>query len=127
MEVVEVDPVGPQPRQALVDRPAQRLRPPVDHAFAVHAGHPAFRREEIVVAAMRDALADQRLVLAESVERGGIEMVVAQVQRRVEQARALIGRRRYAIGMAQRHAAQPHGADGGRSQTTFHACTSSGQ
>ena len=60
---------------------------------------------------MRDRLPDQDLVLAETVEAGGIKMVVTAVQRVIEDAGPFLGRRWYAIGMGQTHAAQAYGLD----------------
>lgn len=66
-------------------------------------------------------MADQLLVGAEAVQRRGIEMVHAQIERAQQQAGRRLGRRRHAIGMAEVHAAQTDRRDLGRAEAAQRA------
>ncbi len=81
MQVVEVDDVGLQALQAIVAGLLDRLGPAVDHPHPVHAGHAALGGQDVFLPAALQGVADQGLVGAEAVERGGVQEAVAEVER----------------------------------------------
>src|SRR5690606_13655983 len=107
MQVIEIDAIGAQPAQRLFARSLERFRAAIDRALAVHAGHPALARQEDALAKRREHLADELFVAAEAVERRGIEVIDAEVERRLEQRARGLRARRHAVRMAQVHAAEP--------------------
>ena len=112
----EVEHLGNPRRRAVED--ARRAR------FVIADAQPAFRRQHELVAAAFERLADQRLVVPDAVDRRGIEKVIAEVERAVEQPGTIGIARRRAVRMAQRHAAEADGLNVERAELTFaHAAT----
>ncbi len=112
VHVEQVDVVGLQPRQALVERAGHRFRRTVDPAPAAVLDHdPGLAREQVGTAPVRYGFADQRFVAAEAVDVRGVEVVVAELDGTFEQADLLVMWWRIAIGPRQVHAAQAHGVD----------------
>jgi hypothetical protein len=69
-------------------------------------------------------MADQLFGLALAINARGVEMVIAQIERPVEQLhRIVIGHRRR-IGPADIHAAKPHGIDRAAVDHSLHTCHS---
>ena len=107
VHLVQVDPIGAEPAQAVVDRPHD---PAAGVAAPVRVVVVADRIVELgaqhdVVATAGDRLADDLLVLAVGVHVGGVDQVDAGVERSVDDPTA-----RGAIGVAPRaehHRAQP--------------------
>src|SRR5690606_39299344 len=64
-------------------------------------------RQEEALAKRREHFADELFVAAEAVERRGIEVIDAEIERRFEQRARGLGVRRHAVRMAQVHAAEP--------------------
>ena len=111
VQVVEVDDIGAQVAEAVLEVAADDLGPAVDHPLAVEAEHAALGRQQVVAAAPLEHLAEQPLVGAEAVERRGVQVGVAEVERREQDGRRLLGRWRRAVGMRQAHA--PESDDSG--------------
>ncbi len=99
VQVVQIDHVGAQPTQAVLAGLLQRLRPAVDHPLAVDALHAALARQREPRAVRRQHAADQFLVGAEAVQRGGVEQRHAQIER----AAAAVARPARAAAACRRH------------------------
>ncbi len=107
VQVVEVDVVGLQAAEAVLQRLAQGGRAAIDQALAVLVEPQAALGSQVERAvAVLQHLADQGLVGAEAIERGGVEVGVARVERALEHR--LGGRPigAIAIGVGQAHAAE---------------------
>jgi hypothetical protein len=90
MNLVEVDPIGLQPTQAVIDRldePAPRVATAV--GSLAHLEVP-LRRQHDVVSPRSQRLADDRLGLAVGVHVRGVDEVDAGVERGVDNARAVV-------------------------------------
>lgn len=112
VEIIEIDHIGAEPDQGVVQRPADRFRPCIQHAFAVDCIQHAFAGQGEFGSAMHHRAIEQPFVTADTVDRGGVEESAAQIERAVDQrARLRFGWRR-AVAVAQVHAAQPDGRDG---------------
>lgn len=87
VQVVEVDHVGVEALERFLAGRANGLGAAVDHAhllavaLEVDAGHAALAREREAAAVLGQHAADQALVGAEAVQRGGVEMGHAGVER----------------------------------------------
>jgi hypothetical protein len=80
MQVVEVDHLDAEPCQAFLAGTLQPFGTAIQLAlFAI--GHATFRRQHEFVAAILERLADQALIVAKAIDRGGVEEGVAGVQR----------------------------------------------
>jgi hypothetical protein len=80
VDLVEVDPVGLQPSQALLEccqDPASRVAAPID-ALTHLKMH--LRREDDLVAAIPERIADDLLALSVRVRVGGVDEVNAAVE-----------------------------------------------
>src|SRR5687767_650079 len=89
-----------------------RLGPSVDLALALRIPeHAAFGGEDELVAPRLERPAEQRLIGAEAVQRGRVEMRVAGIQRLEEHGRRCLRLRRRAVGVRQAHAAEADGRD----------------
>ncbi len=116
VQVVQVDDLGAQTLEAVLAVACDGLGAAVDDALDAvvegHAGHAALAGQRDLAAMRLEHPADQRLVGAEAVERGGVEHRHAQLQRAMQQGFGRLRRRWRAVGMAQVHAAQADGRDG---------------
>ena len=97
MQIIQVDALGPKIAQRLLADRTDRLWPAVDHAFAITAEQAAFARDDDVVRATRENIADELLVDAKSVQRRGIEMRNAEFERSAQHALGHLARLRRAI------------------------------
>ena len=116
VQVVEVDGVDAEPTQRAVARIADVLGPPVPSVTVrrpVLEDETALRREHDPLAPSRERAADERLVCERAVHVGGVEVLDAEIDRPVDEARRARGLvdRGIAIGPGQPHAAEPHGED----------------
>jgi hypothetical protein len=97
VHVVEIDVVGLEQAQALVDRFGDRRGRAVDPALGPVDHDAALRGEEELLAPPFKRRGDQRLVPAAAIDPRGVEVVVAEVERAVEQPRPILGARRRAV------------------------------
>ena len=105
VDLVEVDPVGVQPPQRVLDRaddPAARVAPLV--RVLAHRVVELGREDDVVAPAAGERLADDLLGLALPVDVGGVDEVDAGVERRVDDADRLV-----VVGVAPR--AEHHRAE----------------
>ena len=91
VELVEVDAVGLQPAQAVLDRAPHVLGPGA--APLLVDGHAELGREHHLVAAPGQRAAEKLLAAGAAVDVGGVEEVDAGVERRVDDARGGAPRR----------------------------------
>ena len=124
MQVVKVDDLRAQPRQSFLEGMTQGRGPAVDDSFAIDACHPAFRRQGEFVPAMANRLTDQGFVRAKAIERGGVEEIIAEIERAIEQADGILSIGGMAVGVAQRHAAEANCLDAKRADVPLHAASS---
>jgi hypothetical protein len=115
VQVVKVDHVGLQAAQAVFAIPADRLGPAVDHALhaivELHACHAALAGQRELAAVLREHVAHMRFARAETVERCGVEVGHAVVERGEQHALGLFPGHRRTVSVADVHAAQADGAD----------------
>jgi hypothetical protein len=91
VDLVEVDPVGPQPAQRVLDRaddPSARRALPV--GIVAHRAVELGREDDVVAAPARERLGDDLLGLALPVHVGGVDEVDPRVERRVDDADRLV-------------------------------------
>ncbi len=108
MQIPEVDDVDLQALQTGVERLRHVLGAAVGDAATLAAEIAELRREHDVVAATRDRLAEQLLVVAEAIHVGAVEHGNAAIERLVDELERL-GIVALAIDTRQRHEAEPHG------------------
>ena len=128
MQVVQVDDIGLQALQRGLACGLERGGAAINDAhflpiaFHVHAGHAALAGQREAVAVLGQHFAHQRLVGTKAIQRGGVKVGHARVQRGQQHALALLGGHGRAIGVAQVHAAQPNGRHLKRPQRTLRQC-----
>jgi hypothetical protein len=88
VHVVEIDVIGLEPFQRGVDIAADGFGRTVDAAVLSLDHDAGLGREAVFPAPVPQSLADQRLIMTETVDIGGVEMIIAQVERAVEQRQA---------------------------------------
>ncbi len=120
MQVIEVDRVGAQTPERSLAVLLQGRGPAVDFALALRVlEHAALAGQHEFLPPMAYAFADQHLVGAEAVERRGVEMRVAKIQRAMQQPGGVARVRRRAIGMREVHASEPDGGHGEQAKLCF--------
>ena len=111
VQVIKIDVIGLQQLQRGFERGADRLGAAVDPALVAIDDDPGFRRQHEFAAPRFQRTADQRFVVPQPIDSRGIEVVIPQIERAVQQSLAIgIGWRR-TVGPAQRHAAKAYGID----------------
>ena len=108
MQVVEINVIGTQPREARLALSTQGFRATVDHFPAQLRvnGHAAFARQKDRVALAGQGLADNLFIGRGAVESGGIEVAVPHVEGLFKGAQGLWLGHRLAVTMGEVHAAQ---------------------
>lgn len=112
VHIVQVDMVGLKQGERGFEFAADRIGVAIDPALFTGGEDAHLRRKEHLVPAPLERLADLGFVVAQAIEPGGVEMVVAKVDGAMQQRDAFVIARLSAIGPTQRHAAK---ADGIRS------------
>ena len=92
------------------------LRYTVHDAFAVPAKQAALARDDHLRRTFAQHFTDERFIGAEAVERRGVEMRHAEVERALDHALSNVARLWRPIGMRQVHAAETHRGDFERSE-----------
>ena len=116
VQIVEVDVVGLEQLERDFQFAADGIGVAIDAALFAADENAHLRGERNLVATRPlSALADLRLVVAHAIKPRGIEVVVAEIERMVEQARTILVAGRLAVGPAQRHAAKADGVEGAAS------------
>ena len=107
VHIIEIDVIGAQQPQRDLKLFADGLGLAIDAALVAAGEYAHLAGQKHFFAPTLQRFAHQRLVVAQAIEPGGIEMVIAQLDRAVQQGNRIgIGRTR-TIGPAQRHAAKP--------------------
>ena len=117
VQVIQIDHVGLQARQAVIAHAPQCVRARVDRPPArLVAEHPALAGQHDIGAMRLEDGAEELLVGAESIEGGGVEHRDAALERRAQDAFRHIPWRRRGVGVAQVHAPEPEGRDAERAE-----------
>jgi hypothetical protein len=111
-----------QSPQRIFERRAQCFRAAVNHAIAIDALHAAFAREQDFILPGLQRRTDEFFIASEAVKRGGVEMIIAKLNRLMQQFCAFFRRRRRAIGVIQIHAAKPDRIDFSSGEAPFTHC-----
>ena len=91
VQLVEIDPLQPQPLQAPVNTLLQILRPPVRHPLpGAWPGKPALGRDDDSFRVRMQRFSDQELARLRPVGIGGIDQVHVQLDRAFENSACLI-------------------------------------
>ena len=122
MQVIQVDDVGLQAAERILDVILQFLRPAIDCAHTVLATHAALADKHDVVAMWFQIGSDELLVAAEAVQRCAVEMGDAQVQGTPQDSVTRLLARRYTVGMREIHAAEPDRRHGVGAQFSVREC-----
>ena len=109
VQIIEIDMIGIQPLQGAVECSCDCVGMPVQAAFAVVDIEHAFARQCKLVAPVADIFCQQGFVFSETIERGGVEHINAQIESVVQQLSGLFFGRCNAIGMVEIHASQHDG------------------
>ena len=106
MQIVQIDSLGSKIAQRFLADGTNRFRPTVEHALAIATEQSALARDDDIVRSPGEDLADQLFVYAKSVQRGGIEMRDAEIERSAQHLLGHVARLRRAVRMRQVHATE---------------------
>src|SRR5581483_6403742 len=110
--VEQVDPVGAEAPQRVVDAAANRLRPAIGAArLSARELEAELRRDHDPVADRLERFADELLVVERAVDLRGVEERDAALDRGPDQGDSLLPRRDRREALAQPHAAEPERGD----------------
>ena len=123
MEIIEVDDVGAEALERLVEGAGDGFGASVEDSLAVHDVEHALAGERELRAAGHDA-GDEALVGASAVQRGGVEERDAQVERAVDHPHRFALGQDPAVAVVEVHAAEADGGDRERTDLAGGECHS---
>src|SRR5688500_813919 len=97
MQIIKIDPVRAQAPQGFMTGALECFRSAIDDTLAFDSGHTAFAREHDALSERSERFTKQFLVAAKAVQRRGVKVGDASLERRAQQSLRHFERRRRAI------------------------------